>query len=69
MKIIVYDEYYWKKILNIDALVEFGMISPEDIDLLTFCNDVDTAFKEITTHLEENYFKQKKTKKKTAKKK
>lgn len=67
MKIIVYDEYYWKKVINFDALVEFGTISPEDINLLTFCNDVDHAYTEITTHLRENYFNNSKSKSKKKK--
>ncbi|MFH1525206.1 MAG: TIGR00730 family Rossman fold protein, partial [Bacteroidota bacterium] len=41
MKVIVYDEHYWKKVLNFDALIEFGTISKSDLKLFDFCNTVD----------------------------
>lgn len=55
MKIIVYGEDFWRKIVNFDALVETGTISEEDLDLFDFCNTVDEAFDKITAHLEEHY--------------
>lgn len=62
-KIVVYDEEYWKRIINFDALIEFGTISASDMKLLTFCNNVDDTFKEITNHLTTHYLKSKKNKK------
>src|SRR5258708_5592808 len=35
---------YWQKILNIDALIEFGAVSPEDRDLYRFADSPDEAF-------------------------
>jgi len=35
---------YWEKVLNIDALVEFGAVSPEDRNLFRFAEDPDGAF-------------------------
>ncbi|MCU7492655.1 MAG: LOG family protein [Ignavibacteria bacterium] len=55
MKIIVYDEKYWKTVLNFDALIEFGVINPEDLDLLSFCNTPEEAFREITQYFEKHY--------------
>jgi len=57
MKIIVYDEKYWKSIINFDALIEYGMINSKDMKLLTFCNTVDDAFTEITEHFKKHYLK------------
>lgn len=57
MKIIVYDEKYWKSIINFDALIEHGMINSKDMKLLTFCNTVDDAFNEITEHFKKHYLK------------
>ena len=57
MKIIVYDEKYWKSIINFDALIEYGMINSKDMKLLTFCNPVDDAFTEITEHFKKHYLK------------
>lgn len=55
MKVIVYDEKYWKKVINFDALIEYGTINPEDMDLMSFCNTPEEAFKEITQHFEKHY--------------
>ncbi|MDP4173471.1 MAG: LOG family protein [Bacteroidota bacterium] len=55
MKVIVYDEKYWKKVINFDALIEFGTINPEDMELFSFCNTPMQAFNEITEHFEKNY--------------
>jgi hypothetical protein len=57
MLLIVYDEKYWKNIINFDGLVANAVISPEDINLFSFCNDIDEAFKQITKHFEKYYLK------------
>jgi uncharacterized protein (TIGR00730 family) len=55
MKIIVYDEAFWKKIINFDALIEFGTISKTDMNHLDFCNSVDEAYTKITAHFKKHY--------------
>lgn len=55
MKVIVYDEYYWKQVLNMDKLVEFGTISENDFKLFDFCNSVDEIFEKVTTHFHKYY--------------
>ena len=57
MKVVVYDENYWKKVINFDALVEFGTISKEDLKLFDFCNDINEAFDIITGHFKKYYLK------------
>jgi uncharacterized protein (TIGR00730 family) len=57
MLLIVYDERYWKKIINLEGLIDHGMINKGDIDSLLFCNDVDQAFKLITKHFEKYYLR------------
>lgn len=57
MKIVVYDEKYWKSVINFDALIEHGMINSNDMKLLSFCNTVDEAFNEITEHFKKHYLK------------
>ncbi len=59
MKIIIYDEAYWRKIINFDALVEHGTISKDDMKLFDFCNSIDEAFEKITEHFKK-YFLSKK---------
>lgn len=55
MKVIVYDEKYWRHIINFEGLAEYGTIDPDDMKLFTFCNTPEQAFKEITQHFEKNY--------------
>lgn len=55
MKIIVFGKDYWQKVINFDALVEFGTISREDLDLFDFCDTVDEAYEKITDHFIKNY--------------
>lgn len=63
MKIIVYDEKYWKKIINFDALIEYGTISPEDMKLFSFCNTPQEAFRQITQYFEKFYLHKREVKK------
>jgi uncharacterized protein (TIGR00730 family) len=42
--IILYNEKFWKKLINFDFLVEMGMINQEDLNLFKFCNSPDEAF-------------------------
>ena len=55
IKVIIYDSKYWKKIINFDALIESGMISAEDMNILEFCDNIDDAFNSITNSFENNY--------------
>jgi uncharacterized protein (TIGR00730 family) len=57
MKVVIYDEKYWKQIINFEALIDNGMISQNDLNLFDFCNNVDQAFESITKHFEKNYLK------------
>ena len=36
MTIVLYGSKYWKEIINFDALVKYGMISPEDLNLFQY---------------------------------
>jgi len=44
LTILLYGSKYWKEIVNFDALVKYGMISPEDLNLFQFADDPQTAF-------------------------
>jgi uncharacterized protein (TIGR00730 family) len=57
MLLIVYDEKYWKNIINFDGLVSNAVISPSDLNLFSFCENVDDAFTLITSHFEKYYLK------------
>jgi len=49
--ILLYGEKYWKEILNFDALVRHGMISPDDLKLFRYVDDPQTAFELLKTDL------------------
>ena len=57
--LVVYDEKYWRSILNLENLHNHGMINKEDVNLFSFCNTVDEAFNIITKHFEDNYLNDK----------
>ena len=43
---LAYGREYWDKVLNFDALVEFGTISPEDLELFRYADTPEEAFAE-----------------------
>jgi uncharacterized protein (TIGR00730 family) len=49
--IVLYGSEYWKEIVNFDALVRHGMISPEDLDLFQFADTPQAAFEILEAHL------------------
>jgi uncharacterized protein (TIGR00730 family) len=42
--IVLFDEAYWRGVINFDGLVEHGMIDAADLDLLRFADDAETAW-------------------------
>jgi uncharacterized protein (TIGR00730 family) len=45
--VIVYGKEYWNKVLNLEALVEAGAVSPEDLELFSFADTPDEAFQSL----------------------
>ena len=41
--IVLYGSKYWNEIVNFEALVKYGMIGPEDLNLFQFADDPKTA--------------------------
>ncbi len=54
MPIVLYGTAYWDEVVNLDALVRFGTIDAEDLDLFHKTDSVDEAFDYITRELKEN---------------
>jgi predicted Rossmann-fold nucleotide-binding protein len=50
---VVYGKKYWQEIVNFEALVKHGMISPEDLRLFQFADDPQTAFELLQPGLSE----------------
>ena len=51
MTIVLYGKSYWQEIVNFDALVKYGMISPEDLGLFHYADDPESAFELLKTGL------------------
>ena len=49
--IVLYGSQFWKEVINFDALVKHGMISPEDLDLFQYADDPQSAFKILSDGL------------------
>jgi hypothetical protein len=53
--VVVYGSDYWKKVFNIDALVDTGAVSPKDTDLFQYADTPEAAFEILRNGLTENY--------------
>ena len=51
LPIVLFGPDYWDKVVNWQALVDFGMIDPADLDLLYRTDSVDDAFEYVTRAL------------------
>src|ERR1039457_6692854 len=53
--VVIYGSEYWKKVFNLDVLVDTGAISPKDIELFQFADTPEEAFELLRRGLTENY--------------
>jgi uncharacterized protein (TIGR00730 family) len=53
--VVIYGSEYWKKVFNLDALVDTGAISPKDIELFQFADTPEQAYELLRRGLTENY--------------
>lgn len=44
LPICLYGEEYWKKIINFEALMDYGTIASEELKLFQYCSDPDETF-------------------------
>ena len=42
--VVIYGSEYWNRVLNLDALVEAGAISPNDRNMFQMCDNPEDAF-------------------------
>lgn len=49
--IILYGTQYWNEIINMQALVKYGMIDQQDLQLIQHIDDVQTAFEFLKQNL------------------
>jgi len=55
MPVLFYGEDYWRDILHLEALSRWGMISPEDLELIHFCDEPHQAFEILKREIERTY--------------
>src|SRR5688500_6174611 len=53
--LVLYGAEYWRDVVNCDALVKHGTISPEDLDLFAVADDPQTAFELLQDGLSSLY--------------
>jgi uncharacterized protein (TIGR00730 family) len=53
--VLIYGPEYWKKVFNLEALVDTGAISPKDIDLFQYADTPEQAFELLKQGLTDNY--------------
>lgn len=53
--VVIYGPEYWKKVFNLEALVDTGAISPKDIDLFQFADTPEQAFQMLKDGLTRNF--------------
>ncbi|MCA9413862.1 MAG: TIGR00730 family Rossman fold protein [Candidatus Omnitrophica bacterium] len=51
MPIVLFGSEFWNEIFNFDALLKWGTISPEDLDLFKIVDTVDEAYDHLTGEL------------------
>ena len=54
LPLVLFGKAFWERVLNLDAMVEEGTISPGDPDLFFMTDSVDDAFAYVTAELEKN---------------
>ena len=55
MTVVLYGREYWKRVVNFDALVDTGAISPKDLELFEFADTPEGAFAILKRGLTTNY--------------
>ena len=55
MPIVVYGTDYWNQVLDFEAMARLGTISPEDLKIFRFIDDVDSAFEYLRDELTRHY--------------
>ena len=51
LPVVLFGHEFWDRVVDMDALIEFGTISPGDIDLFYRTDSVEDAYTFITREL------------------
>lgn len=55
MPVILFGSEFWNEIINFEALVRWGVVSPDDLEIFHKSDSVDEAFEYLTSRLERLY--------------
>lgn len=55
MTVVLYGKNFWSKIIDFTALMKYGMISPNDLQLFKFADTPEEAFSILTKSITDNY--------------
>ncbi len=55
MPVILFGKEFWDEVLNFDALVRWGVVSEQDLNIFHKTDSVDDAFEHLTTKLGQLY--------------
>ncbi len=56
--IVIYGKEYWDRVINFQALVDSGTISPKDLELFHWANTPDEAFEILHSELTQHHLDQ-----------
>ena len=45
--IVLFDEAYWRSVINFDTLIEHGMVKASDMELFAFADDAETVWAKL----------------------
>jgi len=54
LPILLFGRDYWSRVVNFDAMVDEGVISPHDLDLLHWCEEAEEAWDFVTRFYSEH---------------
>ena len=57
MPIVLFGSEFWNEVVNFEALVKWGTITREDLELFRIFDDADEAFEYLKTELTKHYVK------------
>jgi uncharacterized protein (TIGR00730 family) len=54
LPVVLFGTEFWSKVINFDALIENGTISPRDVELMFFTDSIDDAYDYVVRNLKEH---------------
>ncbi len=55
LPIVLFGTEYWDRVIDFEPMIEFGTISPEDVDLFYRTDSVDDAYSYLVRELTEHF--------------